>query len=159
MSSGSHEDKTDEKHMGFFEQACVLIASWPLHFAPCLLKAVVTLRESKKAALVFAGLVGGPKGSQLVPKPEGSVLRSCSIPGKLGFAALSGLGGSCSSLAVQLQLLRGKLLSQECVRMPASVCAHSLSSLKCSPARPQGRKQNVLGRAQEVLENSSCCWR
>lgn len=107
----------------FIEQVCVLIASWPQHFAPCLLKGVVTLRESKKAALVSAGLAGGPRESQLVPKPEWSVLGSCSIPGKLGFAALSlsGLGGSCSSLAVQLQLLRGKLLSQECVRVPASV--------------------------------------
>lgn len=73
----------------FIEQVCVLIASWPQHFAPCLLKGVVTLRESKKAALVSAGLAGGPRESQLVPKPEWSVLGSCSIPGKLGFAALS----------------------------------------------------------------------
>lgn len=40
----------------------MLIASQPLCFAPCLLKAVVTLRESKKAALVSAGLVGGLRG-------------------------------------------------------------------------------------------------
>lgn len=42
----------------------MLIASRLLHFTPCLLKAVVTLRESKKAALVSAGLAGGPRGSQ-----------------------------------------------------------------------------------------------
>lgn len=86
--SGSHGDKIDEKHM-FFEQVCVLIASWSPHFAPYLLKAVVTPRESRKAALVSTGLVEGPRGSQLVPKPEGFVLGSCSIPGKLGFAAMS----------------------------------------------------------------------
>lgn len=55
----------------FIEQVCVLIASWPQYFAPCLLKAVVTLRESKKAALVSAGLAGGLRGSQLVPKHSG----------------------------------------------------------------------------------------
>lgn len=110
-------------------------------------------------------MVGGPGGSLAGPKAEGFVPGPCSIPGKHGFASrqsgspFSRLGGSSSSLAVRLQLLRGKPASQECVRMPASVRAHGLSSLKRGPARPQGRKQNILGRAQEVLENSSCFWR
>lgn len=147
------------------KRVCVLIASCLLHFVPCFLKAVVALRGSRGAALFSAGLVGSPRGVAAGPKAEGFAPGPRSIPGRGRFASrqsgspLSRLGGSSSSPAVRPQLLRGKPVSQECVRMPSSVRAHGLSSLKRSPARPQGRKQNILGRAQEVLENSLCFWR
>lgn len=59
------------------KQVCVQIAPCHLHFALCLLKAVVALRGKQVSCLVFCWARRGPQGITAGPKAEGFVLGPC----------------------------------------------------------------------------------
>ena len=136
----------------------MLIASCPLHFAPCLLQAVIALRRSRGAALLSAGLVEAPGGLLLVPKQTGlcrdlaAYLASTGLPASRVAALSLGWEAAPPPRQCARSCFEESLQARKCVRMPASVRARSRPFISETwPSQATGQKAKHPGKSSRSI--------